>query len=131
MGTDLGNSRVHSCNALYDRLQIQPSMNPPVRVWQTPCCWSLPGSQDIRLYWEIQICTNGEENSVCSIFHANGCKRTKHINSQFHWVREKVQAGRFEVEICHTEEQTANVLTKALPHPKHERHTKEMGLSPV
>jgi hypothetical protein len=61
------------------------------------------------------------------IFH----KRTKHIDSRFHWVREKVQAGRFEAEICRTEEQTADVLTKALPRPKHERHTKEMGLSPV
>jgi len=61
------------------------------------------------------------------LFH----KRTKHIDSKFHWVREKVQAGRFDAEICRDEDQTADVLTKALPRPKHERHTKEMGLSAV
>jgi hypothetical protein len=53
------------------------------------------------------------------IFH----KRTKHIDSRFHWVRKKVQAGRFDAIIIHDKDQTADVLTKALPHPKHERHT--------
>jgi hypothetical protein len=61
------------------------------------------------------------------LFH----KRTKHIDSRYHWVREKVQAGRFDAELCRDEDQTADVLTKALPRPKHQRHTKEMGLSPV
>jgi hypothetical protein len=61
------------------------------------------------------------------IFH----KRTKHIDSKFHWVREKVAVGRFDPELCRTEDQTANVLTKALPCPKHEKHTHKMGLSTV
>jgi hypothetical protein len=91
-----------------------------------------------NLYRELQLTQQNPTKITCNntgavaiaknpIFH----KRTKHINSRFHWVREKVQAGRFEVEICCTEEQTADVLTKALPCPKHEWHTKEMGLSPV
>jgi hypothetical protein len=49
------------------------------------------------------------------LFH----KRTKHIDSKFHWVREKIQVGRFDAELCRTDEQTADVLTKALPRPKH------------
>jgi hypothetical protein len=61
------------------------------------------------------------------IFH----KRTKHIDSKFHWVREKVAAGRFDPELCCTEDQTADVLTKALPCPKHKKHAHEMGLSTV
>jgi hypothetical protein len=61
------------------------------------------------------------------IFH----KRTKHIDSKFHWVREKVAVGRFNPELCHTEDQTADVLTKALPCPKHEKHAHEMGLLTV
>ncbi len=32
-----------------------------------------------------------------------------------------MQAGRFDTELCHTKEQTANVLTKVLPHPKHQQ----------
>jgi hypothetical protein len=61
------------------------------------------------------------------IFH----KRTKHIDSKFHWVREKVAAGRFDPELCCTEDQTTDVLTKALPCPKHEKHAHEMGLLTV
>ena len=58
-------------------------------------------------------------------------KRTKHINSHYHWIREKVQAGRFNVDFCRTANQTANMLMKALPRPKHECHTKEMGVASV
>jgi hypothetical protein len=61
------------------------------------------------------------------LFH----KRTKHINSKFHWVREKVQAGRFDAELCRTENQTADMLTKALSCPKHQWHTNKMGIMPV
>ena len=58
-------------------------------------------------------------------------KRTKHIDSKYHWIREKVQEGRFEVQFYCTADQTADVLTKALPRPKHSRHTMEMGVAPV
>jgi hypothetical protein len=61
------------------------------------------------------------------LFH----KRTKHINSRFHWVRKKVQVGRFKTEWCPLAEQTADILTKALPHPLHEKHSASMGLLPV
>ena len=58
-------------------------------------------------------------------------KHTKHINSHFHWIREKIQDGQLDTEICHTDEQTADALTKSLAHPKHNKHSKVMGLSPV
>jgi len=58
-------------------------------------------------------------------------KQTKHIDSRYHWVREKIQAGRFDMELCHTNDQTANMLTNALPCPKHEGYMAELGLSPV
>jgi len=58
-------------------------------------------------------------------------KCTKHIDSHFHWIREKIQDGRLDTNICCTEEQTADILTKSLAHPKHEKHRKVMGLSPV
>jgi hypothetical protein len=61
------------------------------------------------------------------IFH----KRMKHIDSRFHWIRKKVQVKRFVAELCPSSEQTADVLTKALPYPKHEKHVTGMGMSPV
>jgi hypothetical protein len=50
------------------------------------------------------------------------CKRTKHIDVQFHFVREQVQAGRIGVVAVSTELQHADVLTKALHAPKHHFH---------
>jgi hypothetical protein len=50
------------------------------------------------------------------------CKRTKHIDVQYHFVREQVQAGRIGVVAVSTELQHADVLTKALHAPKHHFH---------
>jgi hypothetical protein len=50
------------------------------------------------------------------------CKRTKHIDVQFHFVREQVLAGRIAVAAVSTERQHADVLTKALSAPKHHFH---------
>ena len=61
------------------------------------------------------------------LFH----KRTKHINSHFHWIREKIQAGRLVAKLCPGKEQTADMLTKPLPCPAHEKHMHGMGLMPV
>jgi len=74
-------------------------------------------------------CNNTEAIAIMKnlIFY----KRTKHIDLRYHWVREKVQVGRFDTEFCTTAEQTANMLTKALSHPKHEKYTSEMGVSTV
>jgi hypothetical protein len=51
------------------------------------------------------------------------CKRTKHIDVQYHFVREQVQAGRIGVVAVSTQLQHADVLTKALHAPKHHFHT--------
>jgi hypothetical protein len=49
-------------------------------------------------------------------------KRTKHIDVQYHFVREQVLAGRIAVKAVSTELQHADVLTKALSAPKHHFH---------
>ena len=58
-------------------------------------------------------------------------KRSKHIAIHWHWVRDLVQDGKVFIDSCHDPEQMADVLTKALPKPKHQRHTCEMGLIPA
>jgi hypothetical protein len=58
-------------------------------------------------------------------------KRTKHIETRWHWIRRLIRAGIIRVESCRDAEQTADVLTKALPRPKHTKHTEEMGLVPI
>jgi hypothetical protein len=58
-------------------------------------------------------------------------KRSKHIATRWHWVRDLVEDRALTIESCRDPQQTADVLTKALPKPKHQRHTQEMGLAPI
>jgi hypothetical protein len=58
-------------------------------------------------------------------------KRSKHIATKWHWVRDMTEYGIIRTESVRDPEQTADVLTKALHRPKHKRHTTEMGLSSV
>ena len=55
-------------------------------------------------------------------------KRLKHIAIHWHWIRDLVQEGKIYVDSCRDPEQTADVLTKALPRLKHQKHTSDMGL---
>jgi hypothetical protein len=58
-------------------------------------------------------------------------KRAKHIEIRWHWVRDLTQNGILDIESCRDPEQTADVLTKGLPRPKHIKHITEMGLAPT
>lgn len=42
-------------------------------------------------------------------------KRTKHIDVRYHFIREKFEEGRFNLDFVPSEEQVADVLTKGLP----------------
>jgi hypothetical protein len=58
-------------------------------------------------------------------------KRTKHIDISYHFVREKVASGEITVIYTPTDDMTADVLTKALPLIKHEKHVQAMKLLPL
>jgi transposase InsO family protein len=54
--------------------------------------------------------------------------RTKHIDVQHHFIREKLEDGEVSLWYCPTEDMVADVLTKALAKVRHEKLTKAMGL---
>jgi hypothetical protein len=58
-------------------------------------------------------------------------KQSKHIATRWHWVRDLVEDRALTIESCRDPQQMADILTKALPKPKHQRHTQEMGLAPI
>jgi hypothetical protein len=49
-------------------------------------------------------------------------KRSKHIMTRWHWVRDAVKDEILIIESCQDPEQTADILTKQLPHPKFQKH---------
>jgi hypothetical protein len=40
--------------------------------------------------------------------------RSKHIDTKFHYIRDSIEAGQLDVDHVRTEEQLADILTKAL-----------------
>lgn len=62
-----------------------------------------------------------------SVFHS----RTKHIEIQYHWIREVVNAGHLTVKHCPTEDMIADVLTKTLGKAQFNRLRDMMGLKVI
>ena len=71
-----------------------------------------------------------EDNQSCialaknPVYHA----RSKHIDIQHHFIREKVECGDIKVVYMPTEEMVADALTKPLPGPKFGKLVANMGL---
>ena len=42
-------------------------------------------------------------------------KRTKHMDVRYHFIRERIESGELKVEYLCTENQKADIFTKALP----------------
>lgn len=85
---------------------------------------SVPTEIDLHLHCDNVSAIKLARNPV---FHA----RSKHIELHHHYVRERVLAGEIKVGYLRTEEQTADVLTKALSQPTLEKHRRAMGIQSV
>ncbi|MCO5556773.1 hypothetical protein L7F22_010325 [Adiantum nelumboides] len=60
------------------------------------------------------------------VFHA----RTKHIEVQYHFVRELILDGEVEMEYCPTMDNCADIFTKVLGSKTLERHFHQIGVGP-
>lgn len=71
-----------------------------------------------------------KDNQRAIAISRNPCfhNRTKHIDIQHHFVREKTEDGTVQLEYCATSEQLADILTKPLDGPKHHSLTTKLGL---
>ena len=54
--------------------------------------------------------------------------KSKHIDIQHHFVRERLGDNSIIIEHCASEDNLADVFTKALPRPAHERFTSRIGI---
>src|SRR5216684_9113996 len=68
------------------------------------------------------------QSSIALAHNPEFHNRTKHVNIQHHFLREKVEDGEISLEYLPTNEQPADLLTKGLGCEKHETFTKMIGL---
>ena len=61
--------------------------------------------------------TLNEDNQACIKLAENPCaaERTKSMDVKYHFLRERVADGEINMRYCETNEQLADLLTKALP----------------
>lgn len=55
--------------------------------------------------------------------------RQKHIEVQFHFVRDEIERGNLIIDYCQTEEMAADLLTKPLPRPAFRANLRLLGLT--
>jgi len=70
------------------------------------------------------------DNSVCIDFLKNPVehKRTKYIDTRYHFVRGDITTDKVTIEHCATDDMVADPMTTELGETKHDKHVEPMGL---
>jgi len=73
---------------------------------------------------------NGDNQGALALarnpeYHA----RTKHIDIQYHFIRDLVTSEKLDLRFCPSGNMIADIMTKSLPRAPHNKHTKAMGLA--
>ena len=93
-------------------------------------CWLRNLYYELGYTQESQIILKGDnDGSIAMAKNQQFHNQSKHIVIRWHWVRDLVEEQLIKIETCRDPQQTADVLTKPLPRPKHSQHVSEMGLA--
>ena len=93
-------------------------------------CWLRNLYNELGVLQKFPIVIKGDnDGSIAMAKNQQFHNRSKHIAIRWHWVRDLVEEKLIDIKTCRDPQQTADVLTKALPRPKHCRHIFEMGIA--
>ena len=64
-----------------------------------------------------------EDNQTCIAIATNRMsqKRTRYVDVRYHFIRDYVEDGTIQLYYCETKRMLADILTKAIPRPQHEK----------
>ena len=68
------------------------------------------------------------QGSIALVKNPKHHSRTKHIDVQHHFIREKLEDGVIDLRYCQTQDMVADVVTKALAKDRHETLRRAMGI---
>ena len=69
-------------------------------------------------------------SAIALVKNSKSCVRTRHIERRYLKIRELIDAGHIEVKYVNTVDNTADLLTKALPTKDFERHKDAILIAP-
>src|SRR5579871_5729126 len=93
-------------------------------IWFGKLLQEIRYSQDRR----ITIMLADNQGSINLAKNPTQHARTKHIDIQHYFIREKVEEKKIELVYCSTDEMVADMLTKSVSRDKLQRFSKQMGL---
>jgi len=95
-------------------------------------CWLRSLYYELGFLQKLPTILRGNNNgSIAMVNNPQFHQRSKHIDIRYHWIRDEIIKETINLESCRDPDQTADILTKALPKPKHHKHLYDMGLNNI
>jgi hypothetical protein len=113
---------VSSCEAEYVAAAAGASQG----AWLSRLIGELTGTEQRKFRLHVD---NKSAIALCKNPVLHG--RSKHIDTKFHYTRERIEAGEMEVEHVGTEDQVADILTKALGRNKFVELRQKIGVQKI
>jgi len=93
--------------------------------------WLIQWLQEVEIFENLPFKIKCDNSAAITLTkNASGHSRVKHTDIKHHWIREGVETGDIKVTYIPSEENIADLFTKALPQPQFEKLVKMMGLHP-
>ena len=94
--------------------------------------WGIQWLEEAEIYEDRPIEIKCDNNSAIMLTkNASGHSRLKHLDVKYHWIREAVEVGDIKVTYVPTDDNIADIFTKALPRPRFEKLRTLMGILPL